>query len=381
MKGKSGRPLRVLYALSSNTDQNLAPHFLPDDVVRQMGWDKHPVSDEERQRWQICETDPTVTAAYSHTEVPELYLRAEALALPLYLQKLFSDQMIVETEPLELVQRLLVTLNTGGKDRKYATRHAAFMPPNGHAGQDAKELGDLLKRIKTFDVLVLPSVLLFTDKERGAPFWSVLASSSWATRCSGMTSGADWFPFCSFRRYNALRSLESSASVIVFPSIQVEERMEIKDSYLTALLRSPHQYRPRDFVESDGVVVADNASSPLSKKWASRIAYVHEPANCHLAPTVLLPDVAPLFQLSSSAQQRFVHDVFTALQSDVTAGRWAVAAGQYFIKGTTSTRSNVAEVVSTAEEALKFMKETHEMGHKLVSDKQQELMRRRALGR
>lgn len=115
-------------------------------------------------------------------------------------------------------------------------------------------------------------------------------------------------------------------------------------------------------------MAAENALSSLAK-WTDKVAFVHEPANRHLAPTVLLPDFSSLLKLKADEQERFIHDVFTSLQSDVTASQWDVSPFEWFIKGTTSTRSNVAEVVKSAEEALKFMKAAHQEGHKLVRDR------------
>lgn len=182
MEGKAGGPLRVGYVLSVNSDQNNAHHFLSDDVVHLMEDNKALPSEEEKKQWQWRETDPKATADYSHTDAPEQYLKAEALALPLYLQKLFQDRFTVHTESLELVQRLLIALDGGSKDRKHATRGAALMT-DGRASQDAAQLRALMARIKSYDVLLLPSVLLFTDKERGAPFWSVRMRRQLALLC------------------------------------------------------------------------------------------------------------------------------------------------------------------------------------------------------
>ena len=131
-------------------------------------------------------------------------------------------------------------------------------------------------------------------------------------------------------------------------------------------------YLPRGVaaVNSDSTAAASSGSRrDCLEDWlvkGKQLTFSHAPLNGHLAPTVLIPNFAELLKLSETDQLQFIHDVLRALHSDVKAGGWEVQPGEFFVKGTNSTRSNVACKCKNEKEMLAFMKQAHTQGAKLV---------------
>lgn len=185
-------------------------------------------------------------------------------------------------------------------------------------------------------------------------------------------------------RYAGCRLLEKYADLKVFPYIDVESKMENKESYLRHLLMQRnstsqvratpydglrHQLVDRSIRQCQHSLKHDDDDIDASGKqiWRQTVPFDFHPHNPHLAPTIIFNwhHVCALITQRSD-QLAYLRHLMIVVEREARIRHWQVLPEEWIIKGCNSTRTNVMKRCKTKEELLAVIEKATTKGFKMV---------------